>query len=176
MGFDVYIRVTAKIPIEDFLVEVKGITKTNIKESLSEVWNPKPAINYFRKLGHEKFFKGMKIIISEEGLEVTAWDNSIFDGLDQSVVDEYCAHIDFAAGLLLCEYYEKTENIENYLKIFCDQDWKITTKVAKQTIFYDSSYKGRDKLNINYRDIADKIDLIEKQYSSAEIITKISMN
>lgn len=101
---------------------------------------------------YDKFFKNMKIILGDFlQLKISSWNKDIL-GDDNSDLIPYVIHYLLEAG----------ENGHNYTDIFEEEgDICIHKDEIVVNIFYGSSYKGREGLKINFKEILDNINIYQ---------------
>jgi hypothetical protein len=171
MGFDYYMKVIGECNFRDFIEECKG----NCVDCEDDLW--KTRIEEAEKWAHDltdrsKFFNDVELELNDFKLNISYprdEDENVFN------VSDYASFIFFE--ILLMAIDERDPKLLDYCKVFYsayDDDIHIhVTKKGKVkiTIFYESSYKGSDKLEINFSSIQKSIKTLEEIYPSIYIYT-----
>ena len=161
MGFDIHIRTKGIISLKRFLKTIK-------KETING--NIKPDTEKIEKIDLDVFFYNMKVFVGDSGngLEIAEYDEQSID-----VDREYLEYV--IVAMLLKAY--KSGIIDKYLKIFEDDgEWSFNNETAEVKIFYKSSYKGGESIDIDFRKVADDIEETKSRFSGMLVDTELGMS
>lgn len=172
MGFDYCMSVIGKCDFVDYikickekLIKLKGESFVNQVSQIQE--------KYFLA-DSEEFF---------EAIDYLRYDNFIlyvarfpsFEGEEEYTEDLYVYFTLIFYDHLLSVINTDLSFFKRHRDLFSeDEDFEVTKKgKIKFDIFSESSYKGRDRLKINYLEIHQEISRLQEAIPSLEIYTKL---
>ena len=156
MGFDIHIRTKGVMSLKRFL-------KTMKREST--IGDAKQSIAYFEHIDLDEFFGNMKVSVGDVGLDIMSYDRQL--------LKTNAEHLEYIVAVMLLKAH-RLRIIDKYLGVFEYGDWRFSKESVKVTIFSESSYKGSEPVDVNFRKVADDIDEMETRFPSMEIVTKLS--
>lgn len=168
MGFDYY----CSISVRGDLIQILKQIQNDIIQTHSQEWNDKIAEFQllYNKLNDDEYFSGMKLTFDTEDykfkLDITDWNNdAIFSDQTSSQYDSYFEYMTIDRLL--------NTNI-NIPQLFNESDqYKIKNSIVIIPINFFSSYKGREKVDVDYESIAHEIDSWKRNYHFMKSCTKL---
>ena len=176
MGFSCFMKVFVETRLEDFVDSNRHRCLNSDKEKDPDI---EVKVQQWIQVdeNRSKFF---------DNITVCSFDDSEFavdygeeDGEDNDQVkfkpEDHAELILFE--LLFLAIIDKDPKLNDYLKIFDNLDGiSFSSKVVKIHISYESSYKGSEKLRINFKEIYQKSRQIKNMYSTAIVYTQLGMS
>lgn len=155
MGWDIYVEAFVTCELSIFLKYYEKKLKNQIDDE--KILNL--LLLRYSKLDRDIFFKDMTIIIESPGdWFIDNCSELLFDETLPETLQIINPYLTYISVLYLIEELNNN-NIQKYIKILEDDEY-VYFKDNKINISIDSwiSYKGRNDLNIDYREIANIID------------------
>lgn len=180
MGFDCFMEVIGKCSLEEFI----KITRDNFLKTLSEIQKDE-IINKVKEWAAITNNRTLFI----ENIEEINFDNFDLhvgyyqkdDGDDENDDDDGFHLMNYSI-LILCEIIllaidKEDDKLTEYLAVFNEvENLSVKRNNVKITLYYESSYKGYEKLEIDYYKLSQEIIQIKQIYHSIQVYTKLGMS
>jgi len=187
MGYSIYIKILARCTLKSLLEENQKnfINKTN-NDIIFQKYLPRMREIYVDIITHDKlrFFRSIgELSMHDFQLSVTGESITNEDDLTD---EEYEELEDYnMSTFVTCFFFEillkaiddNDVNIKEYCDIFEDlENIEYEDDKRNLIIFSDKSYKGSEKLNIDYLKISNSINYLKSRIPHAKITTFLGRN
>jgi hypothetical protein len=189
MGFSLYLDVVVTCPLLNYLKHCKNLLLKN--EDMDEYYEINNAkfenwVKEHASFDPWIFFDSIEIERREENstIGVRDWEYDIFDDQDKDAdetgfhITNYLDHLLF--NVIIKALEDKNDDVITKFCALFDDIEELSISKAKQTIkftiFYGSSYKGRESIDINFTDIGAEISSLKNVFGDIKVKTYIGYN
>ena len=201
MGFDYYLEVIGELNLRDFINDCLIRCEKKFISKYGDNYRVLIDANklFVNLIDREKFFNN--VIVSFDNCDFTVEGYNQSKNVEEEEEEEAEAEAEAedededgdekkddknepnydCITLIFLEIFlmaidEKDPCLKKYCSVFdCFEGFKVTkNQTVKITIEHISSYKGRDKLTVNFLEISNRIEQIENLLPSINIYTQIN--
>lgn len=166
MGFDLDLEIKAKVCLGDIITYSQGYQKK--QEYFDPQRWPEIKEKYLEVVSEKNFLKTIKLRLNDQGM-LSIIDYQALKEFDTDDLRDYLL-------LLWMEVLEDDTIDIDYSQIQCESSVELEDELVTLPLYYGSSYKGQEELDVDYREIVEAINDLEDKFKCVRVVTELDMS